>query len=352
MSLLKLILVLLGFFHIIYASSPPDLPLFQTKPVVVILSKRGTDLVEPSQIQKLVGHNILLIFASKKGIFEKRNEGENQIIELPFYADTFQLEKFIMELGKNIQILAICATSESDVLRSASIRSKLQIKGQTEHYDAEEFIDGVVFHIDGLTKNKKVLVCWPSQYVNQCISCLDGSWFGSYLLSPNDHRLQKLIDFASSVIEGMPDTSGSAFHLEVFMRGETIIFLEIASRPAEPLIRKIWLTNFGIDLVEQHIALQAGMHPHTYSRTPLRQGGFSILYSKGGMVKRALDLEDDARILLKDLWVKEGDVISSPKNLGGAIGAVAFLLTGTTSPEEEVSYWANRLASLYTIGGE
>lgn len=235
---------------------------------------------------------------------------------------------------------------EEDLKKIAYIPGFFDNKG----WDVEEFVDGVVFHIDGLTKDREILVAWPSQYVNQCVDCLSGRWFGSYFLHPKDPRTSPLIKFSHSVIQALPNTAGSAFHLEVFMKpNNEIVFLEIASRPGGGVIRQSWIENFGIDLIEQHIFLQAGLNSDGYRKTPKNQTGFVILYSKGGTVREASNFPSDNSIFFTDLWLQAGDVIEAPTDLSSASGLVGFKILDKENPESEVRSWADKLSGMYII---
>ncbi|MBN9342910.1 MAG: hypothetical protein BGO76_07110 [Caedibacter sp. 38-128] len=154
--------------------------------------------------------------------------------------------------------------------------------------EVEGFITGNMYHVDGIIRNKKPLLMWPSAYINQCIDMVFGKHVGSYLLTEDDRMYKPLVEFCSQVLKTLPTPDDTGFHLEVFEREDEIIFCEIASRIASPWMNEMWIQGLNFNLKKEFIRAQAGI-PTTYIKpeNPLIQvsGGIIFPAQEGKVIK-------------------------------------------------------------------
>lgn len=119
---------------------------------------------------------------------------------------------------------------------------------------AEEYIEGQLYHIDGLVNNGKTELCWPSKYLSRNLELSDNvlnDICGSYLLEPANPICLQLQNFTVSILNAMPCPKLFAFHAEVFVKenGEMIV-CEVAARTGGGRINTTLKTAFGISLNE------------------------------------------------------------------------------------------------------
>lgn len=98
-----------------------------------------------------------------------------------------------------------------------------------EAYEAEEFIDGCLYHIDSVLHNGKVLYGVPFEYSYPCIEYKSGKVISSLELEESNPLFDKLMNYNEALLGNIDGTH--VIHLEVFVKGEDFIFLEIAGRP-------------------------------------------------------------------------------------------------------------------------
>lgn len=136
-------------------------------------------------------------------------------------------------------------------------------------YLAESFVEGTMYHIDGLVIQGTPSIIWPSMYVNNCIDYINGNFLGDYILHPSNPMVPRLIDYTYKVLEALPTPLNTGFHLEVFHTpDDQFIFCEIASRIGGGRINHMWKLCLGLDLKKEFIRLQADL-PLT---TPISKG--------------------------------------------------------------------------------
>lgn len=100
------------------------------------------------------------------------------------------------------------------------------------NYMVESFVEGPVFHVDGLMTEDKVLFTSASRYFNSCLSFLSGESSGSMLLDPSQTLSRRLVAATEILLASLPAAPHIAFHAEFFIdAANRILLCEIASRP-------------------------------------------------------------------------------------------------------------------------
>ncbi|MBI2521010.1 MAG: ATP-grasp domain-containing protein [Bdellovibrio sp.] len=131
---------------------------------------------------------------------------------------------------------------------------------RVDDLEFEEFIEGDIYHVDGISFGHQLIFSKTSKYINSCLDFINGKPIGNIELDePNE--IEKWQQFASVVIEWMHLPDG-AFHLEAFLtpKGERV-FLEIAARVPGGLIAHTINEVHGVDFCAAHIQCQLGIVP-------------------------------------------------------------------------------------------
>lgn len=128
-----------------------------------------------------------------------------------------------------------------------------------KEYEIEEYIDGEIYHVDGIWQNNKIKVIYPSKYVCPCALTSFQQIDCSYIIEKSELS-DKLCDFAEKVIYELQKTQPDndiVFHLELFynkLTGE-IVFCEVGCRAGGNRIFDNWERSFGINLLKEQIKL-------------------------------------------------------------------------------------------------
>jgi hypothetical protein len=155
-----------------------------------------------------------------------------------------------------------------------------------EGYYVEEFVDGALFHVDGLILNGKMATGWPSRYLHKPLDYALGAPGGSFMMR-NQPLTQELLAFTRSVIEGMDAPESASFHAEIFSTSEgQLLAGEIASRTAGNRIRDMVEAGLGIDLSREWVRAEAGHAPSGLPTTPDRYAGWAGIRKFAGEVVR------------------------------------------------------------------
>lgn len=131
-------------------------------------------------------------------------------------------------------------------------------RGMTVPMKVERFVDGVMYHVDGLVVDSKIVAIHPSRYVNDCLSFQSGEHLGGYMLTTAHPMHGRMVDFATEVLDALPTPRVSTFHIEVFHTpADELVFCEAASMCGGVRIPAALRHVVGIDLEREWFNAQA-----------------------------------------------------------------------------------------------
>lgn len=122
-------------------------------------------------------------------------------------------------------------------------------------YEFEQFIEGKIFHLDGGVQNGEIVFFYPSAYIGNGLTFLQGAPYGSLMVS-DPEEIKRWKSFAQSIHETMKFPDG-VFHLEAILTGDNQrYFLEMGIRPGGGFIVSLLEEHLGINIEHLHIILQ------------------------------------------------------------------------------------------------
>jgi biotin carboxylase len=129
-------------------------------------------------------------------------------------------------------------------------------------YEAEEYVEGRIHHVDGIRSGGRFHFVTVSEYVNTCLDFNGGTPLGSVLLDRGPLRDQ-LTGFAADCLDALELWDGP-FHLELILTesGEPV-FLEVGLRPGGAGVPFLHRDLFGIDLYCEAVRTTIGLPPLT-----------------------------------------------------------------------------------------
>lgn len=134
----------------------------------------------------------------------------------------------------------------------------------------EAFVNGAMFHVDGLAIDGKLALAWPSQYLDPLGSFRVDPVRLDVMLDPDDDLTRPLLAFAERLLLALPSPEVCAFHAEIFREPTgRLVLCEVAARAGGARIRDIMTAAFGIDLTAAATRGQLGLPiPELDSRMP------------------------------------------------------------------------------------
>jgi hypothetical protein len=144
-------------------------------------------------------------------------------------------------------------------------------------YEAEQYVTGDIYHIDGLIRDGELLFHTVSRYINTCLAFNHGIPLGSVLIEPSARR-SAMVEFAEAALRALALRSG-AFHLEVILGpGDELYFLEIGARVGGGEIPFLGQALFGLDMMRAWVDIELGQDSEYLRAVDGRRlGGFLMI---------------------------------------------------------------------------
>jgi hypothetical protein len=115
---------------------------------------------------------------------------------------------------------------------------------------AEEFVEGPMYHVDGLVTGGRIAAAWPSAYLYRLMDFPgDAGPRVDVALEAGDPLGARLLDFAAAVLRALPTPPVTTFHAEIFRTpADRLVLCEVASRTPGLLVPDVLRVVLGADL--------------------------------------------------------------------------------------------------------
>jgi hypothetical protein len=151
----------------------------------------------------------------------------------------------------------------------------------------EEFVDGDLFHVDGLVNQGVVEICWPS-WTTSCLGFHTGEAIVSHQLDAADPRTPALQDLVRATLASLPHPDPMIFHAEAWQRADGSYLLnEIAGRLGGGPIPRAIERAFSVNLKQRYVLAEVSSE---LARGPVSAGppkpyaGYVMLPTPNGTV--------------------------------------------------------------------
>lgn len=243
------------------------LELAREYPPLAVFARAEADIIRAAKLRELIGvagqgYDSALAYRNKVVMKEHLKSSR---IKLPIYevaCDGYSVVKFVEEHGLPVVIKPF---SESGSFNTFIIRNMDELDDYLNNppvanMEIETFVDGKMYHVDGLVVNGKIKICQPFEYINDCLSFREDKYIGNVALDPEHALYQRLLDAVESVIAYLPKSENMAFHCEFWHTPkDEIVFCEIASRTGGGMIATTFRESLGVDLDKLWLYAECGI---------------------------------------------------------------------------------------------
>lgn len=157
------------------------------------------------------------------------------------------------------------------------------------HYQAEQFIDAPMIHVDAAVVNGAVEVARTSRYLATTLSHTAGRPLGSVISQDPDLNAAAgvLLDQVTKAFQ----VKDAVLHLEAFVTAGGLVFNEVACRAGGGGIVTLVQAATGYNLFEAMVRMALGEPPSRGYPVTAPAGGFLLLYADAGVLEA---VDDDA----------------------------------------------------------
>ncbi|MFI9175517.1 acetyl-CoA carboxylase biotin carboxylase subunit family protein [Streptomyces lincolnensis] len=273
--------------------------------------------------------------------------------EVAVYRDKVRMKEVLAEAGVRVPRFAGCADIEQSVAFAAATGYPVIVKPvdgaasigvhrvddeatlrellptlDLSRYEIEEFVTGVVHHVDGFADARcEVPFQVASVYVGDCLSFGSGSPLGSVVLQESELR-GRIEEFSRECIAvlGLRDTP---FHLELFVTASgDLVFLEVGGRVGGSEVPHLLNKLFGVNLYEACLRTLSGESVELPPKQGDPSGGWLVLPKPDGLplrVTRATPMKPTVPSVWRELVPRPGQILE-PGGSYDALHSGRFIL--------------------------
>lgn len=150
-------------------------------------------------------------------------------------------------------------------------------------YEAEEYIDGELYHCDIAIHDKKIVFSECTKYYAPTLDFQKGKPLGGFILDCDSKVRNELIEFTKNCLFTLGANNG-VYHTEIFKEKSTgkLVFLESGARPPGMLVIKMYEKATSINLLNLDIDIQRNCKKYQELRMLYkRRNSFYLVYPKG-----------------------------------------------------------------------
>lgn len=201
--------------------------------------------------------------------------------------------------------------------------------------EVETFVEGQMYHIDGLVVNDEIIFIQPYKYVNDCLAYRKNTFLGGRSVSPNDKIYHDLIDTVKKVITHLPSPKNMAFHAEVWEKSNgELVFCEIASRPGGATVGLSIEYGFNFNIDKLWLLVECGLYNSFRGTFKYKPTGWLVIPPQGGvLVDMPLETSSSNCIKVSQYCGRIGDRFHGGVKSG--LFLVGFAISGDSENEVE-----------------
>lgn len=192
--------------------------------------------------------------------------------------------------------------------------AKRTIGSMLNNYEAEEYIEGSLYHCDTALWQGKPVFSECTKYLSPTIDFQSGTPLGGHIMDQSSLLRTRLIAFSQKVLAAL-DSKDGVYHMEIFVQSDKekqLVFLEVGARPPGMLVTSMYEEATGINLLNLDILIQTGSVPIDFNFSR-KKHAFYLVYPKGKGYVDSLNIPE----LDKSIEVRYScDVTIGEKHIG------------------------------------
>ncbi|WP_072281578.1 ATP-grasp domain-containing protein [Rappaport israeli] len=230
-------------------------------------------------------------YFTQQGIKTSRYSAVKSVLDIYDFVEKYGFPVVVKQQEGGGGVGTRILKSMQDIAQFA--RSDFRVNGYTEpNLMIESYVQGKLYHIDGVCYNQKILYLSCGAYIHGMIEDFDaGLSLGSVLIPNHLEIYQKLYQAQQNIIQAVQLSGAFSFHTEYFIdENGQMILCETACRTGGALINQ---TNAKIRNMDINLWLLNTLYQHSpyevNSKNHHTSGGW-VIYGLGKRTARVLDI--------------------------------------------------------------
>ncbi|RKH32674.1 ATP-grasp domain-containing protein [Corallococcus sicarius] len=261
-----------------------------------LFAKGEVDILRAGRLRDALGipgqgFQSALAFRDKLLMKARLQEGGVPVAAAARVTTACDLLEFVEAHGLPVVIKPVLGSGSLDtrVIHDEAELDALLVRGIAPDMAVEKFVEGTMYHVDGLMAHSEVVEIHPSTYVNDCLSFQRDEFLGGYLLRETHPLKERLIRFTRQALRALPTPPHMTFHAEIWHTpDDRLVFCEIASRTAGCRFNTTFELGRGFNLDRNWFNAQCGLPvdvpPARSPGADGRMSGWCVVYPRAGLL--------------------------------------------------------------------
>ncbi len=245
------------------------------------------------------------------------------VFDLLDFIETYSYPVFVKPIDKAGSVNTTKISNEHDL-------KKFLQKGIPSNIEVEEFIDGEMYHVDGIVINGELKLISASTLLEGGTSIFAGGHLSGNLLDEKNPLSSRLINYTIKLLESLDTPKTTTFHCELFHTiQDEIVLCEIASRTGGTRINTVNHVAYGVNLNQTLVRAQMCL-PVEFPENLVQKtlAGHLLIPPRKGRLLSVPQEEPPSWVVEYIVSAKVGQVYESPKESVESIAS--FVVVGET----------------------
>ncbi|WP_051942863.1 ATP-grasp domain-containing protein [Streptacidiphilus rugosus] len=253
-------------------------------PFDTLLALSEFDLLTGAVVRERLGipgpdTEAVTVFRDKARMKERVAAGGLRVPQFREVTGVAQVAEFRAALGAPVVVKprAGAASVGTFVVRPDEDLDAVLAGTDLSDYEVEEFVEGPVWHVDGLMDERAMIFGRASRYMDTCYGFSQGRPLGSAVHTGPE--AEEMLAFTEACLQALGLDRG-AFHFELIQTRTGPVFLEVGARFGGGEIPWVFQDVYGVDLIGDWIRLELGEPVRTVpagDRPDAEHGGFLLV---------------------------------------------------------------------------
>lgn len=267
-----------------------------------------------------INSEVALCFRDKLTMKERLKKNGVNVAEFQKLVSVFDIIKFTENISDHVVIKPRrdAGSKGINVLKGEKevldfIRNSKELSlNKPQNLMIEKYIEGDLYHIDGIYDNGNLISSFISKYLTSCLGFKENKPLISVLMDSKNKINSELINVLKKSLKILGGNNTFVYHAEIFVDKNEVLYInEIACRiggaKIYPTIKKV----IGYDILEEYFKVITNRETKSDKQKTNKYGGWILIPPKSGTVVSIPDNKTEDWILEQNYHISKGQKFNS-----------------------------------------
>jgi hypothetical protein len=306
----------------------------------VILPHQEKDVIRAARLREYLGVpgqsvESAIAYRDKVRMKEMVRRAGVEVADFQSLDSPLDLYRFALDKGFPLIVKPVdgAGSRSVQVLSDMADLQSFLTAGMPPNFMVEKFVEGIMYHADGIVQDGRLLFSCVSRYLYGCLAYKQLQSVGSIIVNPHKSIARRINSLVAQVIEALPRVPVLAFHAEFFhTETDKLLMCEIASRTAGGRTMETVETAYGVNLAKSWVRLQCGLPEVVQPKFGVSSGSLVVPPRKGKLAEIP-ECAPFPWVIDYKPTVKPGELLNDPFSSG--CNMATALIVGETDESVE-----------------